>query len=101
MDTINYTSFALYPVMGELLEKWHRQFPTAPDNERETARKLVQLAVSGHEWSLLTHEPQDDLLIKWFDETVEQALGKSDGDMKVIMSQRLVDLILERQGLVW
>ena len=101
MDTINYTAFALYPVMEKLLDKWRQQFPTAPDNKRATARKLVQLAVSGHEWTLLTHEPQDDLLVKWFDKTVEQALGKSDGDIKVIMSQRLVDLILERQELVW
>lgn len=101
MDAINYTAFALYPVMEKLLDKWHRQFPTAPDDERATARKLVQLAVLGHEWSLLTHEPQDNLLVNWFNKTVEQALGKSDSDMKVIMSQRLVDLILERQGLVW
>lgn len=101
MDTINYTVFALYPVMEKLLDKWYRQFPTAPNNKRATARKLVQLAVSGHEWTLLMHEPQDDLLVKWFDKTVEQALGKSDGDIKVIMSQRLVDLILERQELVW
>lgn len=101
MDTINYTAFALYPVMDKLLDKWHRQFPTAPDNKRATARKLVQLAVSGHEWTLLAHEPQDNLLIEWFNKTVEQALGKSDSDMQVIMSQRLVDLILERQGLVW
>lgn len=101
MDTINYTAFALYPVMEKLLDKWRQQFPTAPDNKRATARKLVQLAVSCHEWTLLTHEPQDDLLVKWFDKTVEQALGKSDGDIKVIMSQRMVDLILERQELVW
>ena len=101
MDTINYTVFALYPVMERLLDKWHRQFPTASDNERETAGRLAHLAVSGHEWTYLAHEPQDTLLAKWFDETVNQALGKSDGDMRVIMSQRLVDLILERQGLVW
>lgn len=101
MDTINYTAFALYPVMERLLDKWHQQFPTALDNERGTARRLERLAVSGHEWTLLTHEPQDDLLVNWFAETVNQALGKSDGDTQVIMSQRLVDLILERQGLVW
>lgn len=101
MDTINYTAFALYPVMERLLDKWYRQFPTTPDNKRETARRLMTLAVSGHEWTLLTHEPQDDLLVNWFNKTVEQALGKSDSEMQVIMSQRLVDLILERQELVW